>query len=100
MAILPFWNIFQRLTVPIKNYQFGRKRCQKKRKDADYKLLYLFFQKYFFVHEQSAIKISFSTHLCYASEGLFWLNLYNIIALKQQTKIGTLKQKIPNHFSS
>ena len=35
-----------------------------------------FFQKYFFVHEQSAVKNSFSTCVCYSPDGLFWLNLY------------------------
>ena len=58
--------------------QFGRKRCQKKRKDVDYKLLKDFFQKYFVVHEQSAVENSFSTYVCYAPDGLFWLNLYII----------------------
>ena len=38
-AICPFSNIFQRLTVPRMIDQFGRKTCQKKRKDVDYKLL-------------------------------------------------------------
>ena len=56
--------------------QFGRKRCQKKRKDVDYKLLQEFFQKKFVVHEQLAVEHSFSTYLCYAPDGLFWLNLY------------------------
>ena len=57
-------------------YQFGRKRCQKKRKDVDYKLLKEFFQKYFVVNKQSAVESSFSTYVCYAPDGLFWLNLY------------------------
>ena len=57
--------------------QFGRKRCQKKRKDVDYNLLLEFFQKYFVVHEQLAAKDSFSTYVCYAPDGLFWLNLYH-----------------------
>ena len=56
--------------------QFGRKMCQKKRKDVDYKLLLEFFQKIFVVHEQSAVEKSFSTYVCYAPDGLFWLNLY------------------------
>ena len=56
--------------------QFGRKRCQKKRKDVDYKLISEFFQKNFVIDEQSAIKNSFSTYVCYAPDGLFWLNLY------------------------
>ena len=34
------------------------------------------FQKYFVAHEQSAVKNSFSTYVCYAPDGLFWLNLY------------------------
>ena len=56
--------------------QFGRKRYQTKRKDVDYKLLKDFFQKYFVAHEQSAVENSFSTDVCYAPDGLFWLNLY------------------------
>ena len=55
--------------------QFGRKMCQNKRKDVDYKLLYEFFQNDFVVYEQSAVKYSFSTYVCYAPDGLFWLNL-------------------------
>ena len=35
-----------------------------------------FFHKYFVVHEQSAVEKSFSTYVCYAPDGLFWLNLY------------------------
>ena len=42
----------------------------------DYKLLQKFFQKYFVVHEQSAVENSLSTYVCYAPDGLFWLNLY------------------------
>ena len=41
------------LTVPRIIDQFGRKMCQKKRKDLDYKLL---FQKRFVVHERPAVK--------------------------------------------
>ena len=37
-VILPFSNIFQRLTVPRIIDQFGRKRCQKNRKDLSYQL--------------------------------------------------------------
>ena len=55
--------------------QFRRKMCQKKRKDIDYKLLKEFIQKYFVVHEQSAVENSFCTYVCYAPDGLFWLNL-------------------------
>ena len=28
------------------------------------------------MHEQLAVENSFSTYVCYASDGLFWLNLY------------------------
>ena len=42
----------------------------------DYELLHEFFQEYFAVHEQSAVENSFSTYVCYTSDGLFWLNLY------------------------
>ena len=56
--------------------QFGHIRCQKKRKDVNYKLLYELFQKYFVLPEQSATENSFSTYVCYAPDGLFWLNLY------------------------
>ena len=35
--------------MPRKIDQFGRKRCQKKGKDVDYKPLLEFFQKYFVV---------------------------------------------------
>ena len=46
----------------------------------DFTLLQEFFQKYFVVHEQSAVRTSFSTYVCYAPDGLFWLNMYvNII---------------------
>ena len=38
-AICRFSNIFQRLPVPRIIDQFGSKRCEKKRKDVDYKLL-------------------------------------------------------------
>ena len=50
--------------------------CQKKRKVVDYKFLLEFFQKYFVVHEQLGVENSFSTYVCYAPDGLFWLNLY------------------------
>ena len=60
---------------------FGRKRCQKKHKDVDYKDLKEFFQKYFVVHEQSAVENSFSKYVCYAPDGLFWLNLYGLCQL-------------------
>ena len=56
--------------------QFWGKRCQKKHKDGDCNLFYEFFQKCFVVHEQSAVGNSFSTYVCYAPDGLFWLNLY------------------------
>ena len=61
-----------------KIYQFGYKRCQNKRKDVVYKLLYDSIQKYLVVHEQWAVKNSFRTYVCYGLDGLFWLNLYHI----------------------
>ena len=54
---------FQRLTVSPKIDQFGRKRCQKKRKDVSHQLLWQLLQKYFVVHERSAVKNSFSTYI-------------------------------------
>ena len=42
--------VVQRLTVPRIIDQFGRKRCQKKRKYVDHKLLNEFFQKKIFYH--------------------------------------------------
>ena len=55
--------LLQRLAVPRIFDQFGRERCQKKRKEVDYKRLKEFFQKYFVVHEQSAVKDSFITYV-------------------------------------
>ena len=45
------------------------------RKDENYKLLLEIFQKYFALHEQSTVKNSFSTYVCYSLDGLFRLNL-------------------------
>ena len=56
--------------------QFGRKRCQKKRKDLDYKLLKEILQKYFVVHKRWTVKNSFITYVWYASDVLFWTVLY------------------------
>ena len=58
IAIRPFSNIFQRLSVTPKIDQFGRKRYQKKIKDVSYQLLWDFFQKYIFVQERSASESS------------------------------------------
>ena len=63
------------VSVPQKSDQFGRKRCQKKLKDVNYKLLYEFFQKSAVLHGHSAIENSLSTYVCYDPDGLFWLNL-------------------------
>ena len=49
----------QRITLPLIIDQFVRKKHQKKHKD--FKLLQKFFQKYFVVHERSAVKNLFST---------------------------------------
>ena len=43
-AFCRFSNIFQRLTVPRICDQFGCKRCPKKHRDVNYKLLYEFFK--------------------------------------------------------
>ena len=59
----PVLKHFQRLTVPPKIDQFGRKRCQKKRKEVSYEFISGSFQKYFVVHERSAVKDSFSTYV-------------------------------------
>ena len=47
------------LTVPWIIAQFGRTMCQKKREDVSYHLFLEIFQKYFVVHERSAVKNSF-----------------------------------------
>ena len=46
-VICPFSTILQRLAMPRIMVQFGRKKCQKKRKDVNYQLLHDFFHKYF-----------------------------------------------------
>ena len=46
-AIFQFSNILQRIAVPRIIDQFRHKRCQKKRKDVDYKLL----QEIFVAHQ-------------------------------------------------
>ena len=56
------------------------KRCQKKCKVVEYKLLWVFFQKHFIVlHERFAVKNSISTYVCYTPDGLFWLNLHTTL---------------------
>ena len=61
----------QRLAVPRLVDQFGRKSCQRKRKDMDYNILKELFQRCFVVHERSDFKDSFSTYVCYDPDGLF-----------------------------
>ena len=56
--------------------QFGRKMCQKKRKDVDYKLLLDFFQKYFVKHERSAVKNTM--YIQFASRNTSMNPKYNI----------------------
>ena len=48
--------------MPLIIDRFGRKRCQKKRKDIDYQFLLEVFQKYFVVHEHSTVKKTPSVH--------------------------------------
>ena len=43
--------------------QFELKRCQKKREYVSFKFLWMFFLKYFVVHEWSAVKRSFNTYI-------------------------------------
>ena len=54
-AILQFSNIFQRLTLPRKIYQFGRKKCKKKGKDVR-EIIQELLQNNLVVHERSAVK--------------------------------------------
>ena len=56
--------------------QFGRKRCQQKRKDVSYQLLSEFFQKYFVANEWSAIKNMFRTYVCSKIDSFFCEVLY------------------------
>ena len=62
-VILPFSNIFQRLTVPRKIDQFGRERCQKKCKDVSNQHLWDVFQEHFAIHEWLTVKNLFSTYV-------------------------------------
>ena len=66
----------------------GTKGAKKKCKDVDYIFFISFFQKYFVVHEQSAVKNSFSTYyVCYAPDGLFLLNLYELNYVSEKKSI-------------
>ena len=56
--------------------QFGRKRCQKKRKDVSYQLLYELFQKKIVVHDRLAVKNSFSTYVWRKVDSCFCEALY------------------------
>ena len=78
--------------------QFGRKRCQKKRNGLQTSIRV--FQKYFVVHERSAVKNSFSTYVwskedsfistfCMYTllvDGANQLNLYLKLSLQAQMK--------------
>ena len=75
-GILP--NVW-RLTVPRPIDQFWRKKCQKKSKDVEYKLIQDLKKLYFMLHERSTVKSLFSTYVCFTLDGLFWLNLYVIL---------------------
>ena len=74
--------------------QFGRKMCQKKRKDVDYKLLLDFFQKYFVKHERLAVKNSFSIlytmyiHMLYPS----WLYPGQFILIESVSQTKTMSR--------
>ena len=75
--------------------QFGRKRCQKKRKDVDFELLYEFFQKYFFIYELWDVKDAFSTYVCYVLKG-FILMVSTVIFFKSFL-IKTYLKRTNNH---
>ena len=59
-----------------KIYKFRCKRCQKKHKDVYYKLSIEFFQKYFAVHERSAVKNSFTTYVWSKVDSCFCESVY------------------------
>ena len=67
------------------------KRCQKKRKYVSYQLLYKFFQKYFVVHERSAVKNSFRTYVWSKVDSCF---------LRHCTLYSDLKKKISQNLSN
>ena len=78
-------------------------RGAKKGKDVDYKPSIRVFQKYFVVHEHSAVKNSFSTYVCYAPDGSFWLNLYVLkfmLKLKQNAAVFFVEDTIPTAAAS
>ena len=74
--------------------KFERKRCQKKRKDVNYQLLYEFFHKYFVVHEWSAVKNLFSTNVWSKVDSCFCEAVYkvtkkkNIVHIKEIPGVG------------
>ena len=47
-------------------------------KEVDYKFIKDFIQKYFVVYEQSAVKNSLITYVCYDPDGLFLLQVYGV----------------------
>ena len=79
----PFRNSSKCFTVPRKIDQFERKRCQKKRKGINYKLLKEFLQKCVFVNERLSVKVSLSTYARMLYPGRFILvESARIICLK------------------
>ena len=86
-VILPFSNMFQRLTVSLKIDQFGHKICQKKRKDVSYQLLLVFFLKYFVVHEWSAVKKSFITYVWSKVDVFYCDTVYSMHYFQEQPLI-------------
>ena len=52
------------------------------------------------VHEQSSVKYSFSTYVCYASDGLFWFNLYNMIEVATIVKLTIFDRILESFFVS
>ena len=87
-SILLFSNIFQRLTLPQKIYQFGRKRCQKRRRDVSYQLLWEFFQKYFVLHEREAVKDLFSIYIC--TKGFYSCGVNLTVTIANRSNSGSI----------
>ena len=83
-----FWNSCEclRLNVPRIIGQFGRKRCQKKRKVLGYQSIRVFVKTFCFIWTAGAVKNSFIACVCYTPDGLFWKVLYVLKAPKGPLK--------------
>ena len=79
--------IIQRLTVSRIIDQFWRKWYQKKRKDVDYKLIWELY-----------MSSRLSTYVCYAPDGLIWLNLYVNLTLPSHNVLPRQKIVVVSGF--